>query len=215
MQLFSTKVNQPGTFNWRHTHTVESIFLNHPTSRVIVHSNTLLQDIFDVFTEMGYSVTVQTYKLEEMLKGSPAESFLSKLKKASTGGFWYSHVTDLIRLLVLYEWGGVYLDTDMVLVRPLTSLKMNTLGFQDSKNTELNGALMMFEKKNPYIMHNCLVRFATNYKRDWAGNGPGLLTAEWNKLKSKKTDDVNAVTYKYKGAVFQCEFRHEHESSEI
>ena len=64
-------------FNWRHMRSIESIFHHHPTSEVIVHSRTLPHDTFDVFTEAGYSIKVQNYDLEKLLKGSPAESFAS------------------------------------------------------------------------------------------------------------------------------------------
>jgi len=39
----------------------------------------------------------------------------------------YNHVSDIARLVLLYKYGGVYLDTDFVSIRSLTELR-NTLG---------------------------------------------------------------------------------------
>jgi hypothetical protein len=52
--------------------TLESIFYHYPFAKVIIHTNTLSEKVFDVLTESGYSVKVQTYNLVDLLKGSPA-----------------------------------------------------------------------------------------------------------------------------------------------
>lgn len=45
------------------------------------------------------------------------------------------------------RYGGIYLDFDMILLKPLTNL-MNTIGLEDLENGRLrpNGAIMAFEK---------------------------------------------------------------------
>jgi len=37
----------------------------------------------------------------------------------SGGQFWYSHKTDLYRVWILERFGGVYLDTDVILQKPI------------------------------------------------------------------------------------------------
>ena len=189
VSLFIGNGNMKGAFNWRHWRTVESIFHHHPFARVIVHSNTVQQSEFDVLTEAGYTIQVQKYDLEDMLRNSPAQDFLSKIKSASKGPFWYSHLTDLLRLLLLYKWGGIYMDTDMVVVRLVNSLK-NVLGYQGKWG--LNGAFMAFEKDNPYI-RDCLMDFAHNYSSsDWTSNGPDLVTRNYQKWENN-TSVVTAL----------------------
>ncbi len=46
-----------------------------------------------------------------MLIGTPAEGFRMKLENARNGGFWYGHEADLVRILLLYKFGGIYMDT--------------------------------------------------------------------------------------------------------
>ena len=187
IKIRSSHKVQSGGFNWRHMRTVESIFHHHPTAKVIVHSNTLSQDVFNVLTEVGYSITVEHYDLIDMLKGSPAEAFISKLPAAREGEHWYSHQSDLLRLLTLYKQGGVYMDTDMIVVRPLTSLPMNVMGYV--KPQKINGAFLMYEKGNSFL-GECLKEFAKTYRGDiWGWNGPLLITRMWKQW-DNRTDRV-------------------------
>ena len=186
---------QRGYFNWRHMRCVEAIFYHHPTAEVIVHSNTLSQRTFDVLAEVGYSIRVQKYNLTKLIITSPAHDFIEKLEKAKKSAIWYAHEADLLRLIFLYKWGGVYLDTDMILVRSLDSLEMNTVGFEDSKKSALNNAFMIFEKHHPYLK-SCLIEFTKKYDgNQWAGNGPSLLTRIWHRLYESKKN-VHTKDYK-------------------
>ena len=184
---------QRGYFNWRHMRCIEAIFYQYPTAEVIVHSNTLSQTTFDVLTEVGYSIRIQNYNLTKLIIDSPAHDFIEKLENAKRSVYWYSHETDLLRILFLYKWGGVYLDTDMILVRSLDSLEMNTIGFEDSST--LCGAFMMFEKGHSYLK-SCLIEFAKQYDgNQWAWNGPSLLTRIWHRL-YESNNDVHTKDYK-------------------
>ena len=174
--IFTTSNN----FNWRHWRTVESIFFHHPLAKVIVHSNTLSQSEFAVLTEAGYTIEVQQYTLEELLENSPAQTFTRNFRNFEQGKHWFSHQTDLLRYLILYKWGGVYVDTDVIIVRPVVSLPMNVMGWQDPHNATATGAFMMFEKGNPFLSA-CLKEFAEHYNSTlWGYNGPGLLTRVWS-----------------------------------
>ena len=179
-----------GSLNWRQWRCIESIFHHHPLAEVIVHSNILLQSEFDVLTEAGYSIKVQSYSLVELLENSPAQKFIERLKEIRNGQYWYSHEADLLRLLVLYKWGGVYVDTDVILVKPVDSLKMNTLAWQDPNNISLSGAFMKFEKGNLYLK-TCLnaLNIAEQYSATyWGGSGPSLLTRTWKNWKGGSGD---------------------------
>ena len=184
VSVFGSTKSVSGAFNWRHLRTLESIFYRHPFAKVIIHSSTLLQRQFNVLTEVGYNVEVVTYTLEDLVKDTPAASFVGdKLKNATGGKFWYAHESDLIRLLVLYKWGGVYIDTDVILVRSFDNLKLNKLVWQDLYGTRLNNGVMMFEKGHTFL-RDCLKEFAETYRGDeWDYNGPGLLTRILDKWK--------------------------------
>ncbi|KAF8348631.1 glycosyltransferase family 32 protein [Amanita rubescens] len=62
---------------------------------------------------------------------------------------------DLIRLLLLWNYGGVWVDMDSLLTRDLEPLLEHEFVTQwdcyDKKYTALNGALMRFRKHSPYL----------------------------------------------------------------
>ena len=178
--------NLSGYFNWRHLRSIESIFYHHPLANVIIHSNTLQQHELDVLTEAGYSIEVKPYNLAEMVNNTPAHTFSGEcIRNASMGKFWYSHESDLLRLLVLYKFGGVYIDTDVILVRSFEDLVWNVVAWEDSEQTMLNNAVMKFEKGHMFL-GLCLKEFSKNYNGSiWGANGPRLLTRVWKEWLSR------------------------------
>ena len=65
------------------------------------------------------------------------------------------HVVDIYRLLLLYEFGGIYLDLDTICVRPWELLLENKfVGGIESKN-DINvgmcNAIMMSEARHPFL----------------------------------------------------------------
>ena len=185
-QLLFHLVFTASTFKWHHWRTVESIFYHHPFAKVTIHSNTLQQSEFDVFTEAGYLIKVNNVSLHDMLKDSPAEEFISKLSSATSGPHWQSHQIDLLRLLVLYKWGGIYMDNDMIVVNPLDSLK-NILTWENANNHSISGSFMALDRDNRFL-RDSLVAFAKHYdgsKLTQTANGPDLLTSVWNQWKEK------------------------------
>jgi len=105
---------------------LESVFYHHPRAAVTLYSNHLsppaaadappvLRDLF----ARGYDVRVRPYNLSALLAGTPAAPWLARLSEWRRGPYFYSHVTDALRLALLFRHGGVYLDSDVILVRPL------------------------------------------------------------------------------------------------
>lgn len=43
--------------------------------------------------------------------------------------YFYSHITDMARMLALYRYGGTYVDTDIVLLRSLDDVD-NVIGME-------------------------------------------------------------------------------------
>ncbi len=136
-----------GNFNWRHLSTVESIFYHHPNAEVNMYSNTLPNTTFNALTELGYSIQIHRYDLKRMLIGTPAEGFRMKLENVRNGGFWYANEANLVRMLLLYKFVvAFYMDTDIIVVRPLYALGRNIAGWQD-QNSVINNAFLKFEKQ--------------------------------------------------------------------
>ncbi len=79
------------------------------------------------------------------------------LKAAFKLGKW-AFVSDYIRLQKLYEYGGIYLDTDMLIFRPLDQfLKLDSF-FCAENSIFINCAIMGTRKENSFIK-KCLLKY--------------------------------------------------------
>lgn len=106
------------SFTLRSRRCIESIMYHHPNATVRVFSNQLPLSFFSEFRSLGYSVSVVRFNLFELLNGTPAAPWLEQLTDWQDGPYFYSHVTDVVRLALLYKEGGVYLDTDVIVTGP-------------------------------------------------------------------------------------------------
>lgn len=77
------------------------------------------------------------------------------------------------RWLLLWYYGGVYLDLDVVVKRPLTELP-NCTGLESGQWA--SAGVLKFTPAHPLI-RECLDHFAAHFDgRVWGANGPKLLT---------------------------------------
>ena len=183
-----------GAFSLRNRIGLESILYHHPDAIVSVHSNTLPLETFADLRARGYQVHVRRYNLAELaapgtvLGGAIDEGGVSKgwarHAWAGTASFWYSHQTDLLRLLFLYEEGGAYVDCDVVLTRPFSALR-NVLGYQSARG--VNGAVLIFDRHNEFL-RECVGDFVRSYDPlMWSANGPNLLTRQLERFHDRPT----------------------------
>ena len=168
-------------FNYRHRRVLESIFHHHPAANVTLHSNFLIQEDFRQFTAAGYSLRVAPLDFAALAAGTPLEDAerQPRWREWEAGPHWYTSFSNLYRLLLLWRHGGVYIDTDVVLTRPLHGLD-RAIGFQDPARRFANNAVLVFKRPgNPFVWRS-LVEIAANYStKIWGQNGPALLTRVW------------------------------------
>lgn len=103
----------------RNVRGVESIFFHHPNASLTIYSNQLPASAVAGIASLGFDVRIVGYNLTQLLEGTPAAPWLRQLARWEAGPYFYTHVTDAMRLALLFRDGGVYLDTDVVVVRPL------------------------------------------------------------------------------------------------
>ncbi|PKH67679.1 mannosyltransferase [Flavobacterium sp. ALD4] len=70
----------------------------------------------------------------------------------------WAFVADYVRLTVLYENGGLYLDTDMLVLKPLDSFLINDCFFGAEDNNYINCAIIGAIKNNNLIK-KCLLKY--------------------------------------------------------
>ncbi|MGX8127579.1 glycosyltransferase [Clostridioides difficile] len=88
----------------------------------------------------------KNFDIEKEIKGN---KFLEKCYKRKLWAF----ISDYTRIKVLYEQGGVYMDTDMQILKDITPLLENNrliCGYEDDREY-INGAIIGVEKGHPFL----------------------------------------------------------------
>ncbi|TQD87793.1 hypothetical protein C1H46_026645 [Malus baccata] len=133
--------------------------------------------------DSGFKVHAVTPDLSFLLKNTPAESWFAEMKrgKRDPGEIPLAqNLSNLIRLAVLYKYGGVYLDTDFIVLKSFSGLR-NSIGAQSvdvvSKNwTRLNNAVLIFDMNHP-LLYKFMEEFALTFDGNkWGHNGPYLVS---------------------------------------
>ncbi|RYR14121.1 hypothetical protein Ahy_B04g070759 isoform A [Arachis hypogaea] len=198
MRVFMVWNSPPWMYSVRHQRGLESLLFHHPEACVVIFSETMELDFFkDTFVKDGYKVTIVMPNLDELLKGTPAHIFSSVWFEWRKTKFYATHYSELIRLVALYRYGGIYLDSDIIVLKPIYFLN-NSLGMEDDLEAEkaLNGAVMAFEKHSLF-MKECLEEFYRTYDdTSLRGNGADLLTRVAKQFLGKENKSVKQLELK-------------------
>ncbi|CAJ1949050.1 unnamed protein product [Sphenostylis stenocarpa] len=199
-KFFMTWISPASLFGGRELLSVESIFKNHPKACLLILSRTLDTRhgyrILKPLHDRRFKVQAMAPDLSFLVKKTPAESWFHELKKGrkDPGEIPLSqNLSNLIRLAVLYKYGGIYIDTDFIIMKPLTGLR-NCIGAQSmslgSKHwTRLNNAVLIFDMRHP-LLHKFISEFALTFDGNkWGHNGPYLVSRVIERL--RKRHDFN------------------------
>ncbi|KAG6505791.1 uncharacterized protein At4g19900-like [Zingiber officinale] len=186
MRVFMVWNSPPWTYGIRHRRGLESLLHHHFDACVVVFSETVELDFFDDLVMEGYRVAVAMPNLDELLKDTPTRIFSSVWYQWRKTKHYPVHYSELIRLAALYKYGGIYLDSDIIVLNPIDSVK-NFISIEDnlSGNPVFNGAVMAFEK-NSSLMLECLNEFYSTYDDAllrW--NGADLMTRVINRISDR------------------------------
>lgn len=177
LNVFMAWVTPARDFTARHQRALESLFRIHRNACVVIFSDTLEFDFFSTFVKEGYKVAVVRPNLQELLADTPSDVFSAVLPKLKEKPLFHLHITELLRLAALYRFGGIYLDMDVLVLRPMDNLR-NTLGSEITANgnLRLSGAVLVFEKSSLFLK-KCMEEFTRTYDETLDQyNGADLLT---------------------------------------
>ncbi|XP_028786607.1 uncharacterized protein At4g19900-like [Neltuma alba] len=183
------------SFGKRDFLTMDTIFQVHPEACLLIVSRTMDSrrgdEILKPLLDRGFKVLAVTPDLPFMLKDTPAEAWLEELNSGTKdpGHIPLSqNLANLIRLAFLYKYGGVYMDTDIIVVKDMAGLR-NVIGAQSvdsvtKKWNRLNGAIMIFDMNHPILLE-FLQEFASTFDGNkWGHNGPYLVSRVIERLGS-------------------------------
>lgn len=140
---------------------------------------------------MSYpNVFLSFMNITEFSAGTPMESFF-KSNKLLNSSFPTEHTSDALRLLVLWKYGGTYLDTDMIVRKPLDSVPPNFACRQSQ--LEINGAILNFDlREGRQLAELFIEKFEKHFSAKYfVSNGPVLVTRVIKKL--CKTDNLDEI----------------------
>ncbi|GAB6029290.1 hypothetical protein CHUAL_005055 [Chamberlinius hualienensis] len=96
------------------------------------------------------------------------------------------HLADAIRIALLWKYGGIYLDTDIIVIKSLKNLK-NSVGVEYGKvlndpvlgikyGMRVNNAVLVLDKDLPFI-YQYMQRFASDFNSQlFSYHGPVMMT---------------------------------------
>lgn len=182
------------TLNVRQTCSIESAALTNPHLKVFVVfvSKQRLENFIktpEVEAILSYpNVFLKFIDVDKFSIGSPFQEFFAK--KVLDSSLWkVEHTSDVVRLMLLWRFGGSYVDTDVIVRQKFDSIPLNYACPEST--TYINGAIMNFEssKDNPLI-NEFVTDLITNFNgHSWGDNGPTMLTRVLRRL-----CDTNSTT---------------------
>ncbi|XP_053607712.1 alpha-1,4-N-acetylglucosaminyltransferase-like isoform X2 [Plodia interpunctella] len=131
-------------------------------------------EIHKLLSQIG-NIIFLSVNISSYVKGTPMEDFDTSILQKSE---WPMHVTsDALRYLTLYKRGGIYLDLDVMSIKPLEVLGVNWAAMED--NYFVNSAAMAFAKD--YVGRHVAKKAVRNFVEafnvsDFSNNGPGVIT---------------------------------------
>ncbi|KAM3673678.1 lactosylceramide 4-alpha-galactosyltransferase-like [Ammospiza maritima maritima] len=169
---------------------VESAARTHPASRVVVLMKGLAKENGSLPRHWAFSllscfpnVEILPLDLIVLFSGTPLAQWFLQPQRQQEPHF-LAVLSDACRIVLMWKFGGIYLDTDFIVLKNLHNLT-NALGIQCYD--ELNGAFLSFEAKHKFI-EICMQDFVQDYNGwAWGHQGPGLLTRVFKKWCSIRT----------------------------
>lgn len=167
---------------------IESTARLHPTYKVYVlivnsegfkpnHKIDLIERMFEY-----ENVYLRKVNLTEYSKNTPLEQFFAT-KRYVASGHMRTHLSDILRMLTLYKYGGIYLDSDIVCLKNMQPLGMN---FASGEAFDVvTGSMINFgnDALGRSFASQCVEELNNTFDgSQWAINGPGLITRVLNRL---------------------------------
>ncbi|KAK7256881.1 hypothetical protein RIF29_30437 [Crotalaria pallida] len=174
-------------FGEREFLTMDTLFKAHPKGCLLIISRSMDSKhgyrILKPLLDRGFKVYAITPDLPFLVKDTPAEAWLEEMKSGNKDPGYIplsQNLSNIIRLALLYKYGGVYMDTDIIVLKDFSNLR-NAIGAQSvnsatKKWNRLNGAIMIFDLHHPILL-DFMQEFASTFDGNkWGYNGPFLVS---------------------------------------
>ncbi|XP_077485097.1 lactosylceramide 4-alpha-galactosyltransferase-like [Amblyomma americanum] len=179
-RIFFLETGGRGALTARIACAVESAARLHPRwtvhllSAVSSSTNSITSGSFVEVLRSIPNVVLSDIKPKEEFEGTPLQPWYESgaLGKSSHP---VEHLADALRLAVLYKRGGIYIDIDIIMMRPLDSLPPCVCQSPVEGGDMVSNGFMAFHRGDPFLV-KLMKRAAVEYRpEEWASIGPVLL----------------------------------------
>lgn len=204
VRFFMTWISSLRSFGKRELLAIESLFKSHLNACLVIVSNSMDSvegtQLLRPFVESGFRVAAVSPDFDFIFNNTKGEIWFNRLKKGRVkpGGVSLGqNLSNLLRLALLYKYGGIYIDTDVIVLKSLSGLR-NTIGAQavDPRSgnwSRLNNAVMIFDKEHP-ILSKFIEEFALTFDGSkWGHNGPYLVSRVVSRLMGRPGFDITVL----------------------
>lgn len=120
------------------------------------------------------NVVASVIKPQEVFQDTPLEAWYES-GILDTSAFPVEHLADALRLAVVYKLGGVYLDIDVIVMRPLDSLPPCVCQSPVENGDMVSNAFLAFHRGDPFLLHLMRTVRSVYRPQEWSSIGPKLL----------------------------------------
>lgn len=195
----------------RHTLCLDSVLLHSPGARVVILATELPTDFFSHYVRAGYSVEVIRVNRDTLINngwyvGDATRAWLDGWDKHSLGQHFYSHLSDYLRFVLLFHYGGTYLDMDAIVTGPFPEREFvgedesgipdcafclpDDLG-SDGSSVYLAPGVMRLRKHRGLVYSILESSFGRLYDRDcWSCVGPEPLSLSFRQLTAEEANHI-------------------------
>lgn len=204
IQFYMVWLSPASSFGNRELLAVDSLFKTNPKACLMIISRTMDSKhgyrILKPFLDRWFRVLAISPDLPFLVKNTPAENWLEAMASGTRDPGYIpmsQNLCNLIRLAMLYKYGGVYVDTDFIILKDFSELR-NSVGAQsvdcESRNwTRLNGAVMIFDINHPLLV-DFIEEFASTFNGNkWGHNGPFLVSRVVERVRSRPGYNVTVL----------------------
>lgn len=126
-----------------------------------------------------------------LLENTPLQKWYAN-ETYRQSSLWDYHLGDALRLVYLWKYGGIYLDTDVFVLKNLFDSFQNSLAYENAEKTAIDGAILIFDKFHPFI-NLAMNKFVDEFRDTWGYQGPSLMLRTYETYKNLHLDSLAAV----------------------
>lgn len=197
--IFMVETNHKAEYmSLRQMCSIESAALHNPEATIyvnVIKSQIGISKLFSKYKNIKWSLM----NITEIFEDTPLLNWWKSDKLSTDDYFRFSHLSDALRLALIYKHGGFYSDMDHITIKNFQPLVKYSALINNNESVINLESSFFHLKKNHKFLKEAINEFANNYtSKFWDANGPKLLSRVIKSYcKTEKLNDLE-ITNKHK-----------------